>query len=91
MRSSNILIIAVLLMGTTFMGCGGGGEQAEDTSPDTTAVQQDEQHTLQDAADDIQQTHNPISGAQSLINDAHTAADQADERTHELEEAIGDM
>ncbi|MBN2587855.1 MAG: hypothetical protein JXA64_07005 [Candidatus Fermentibacteraceae bacterium] len=93
-----IVLLAGALFCLAFTGCGGGSEEAEappDTSsspeatPDTLSSTGD--GTLRSAAEDILQVQQPLSGAQSLINEAHSAADQANQHNEELQQMIGDI
>ncbi len=97
MRKTIVLLAGVLLC-LACTGCGGSGEEAA-APPDTASspeiasdtLSSTGDGTLRSAAEDILQTQQPVSGAQALINDAHSAADQANQRTEELERLMGDM
>lgn len=84
-------IIAVLVAGalllTTGAGCGAGDEA--EPLPDSTSSENGA--TLRSTAEDILQPRQPPSGARSLIDESHSAAEQANARTETLEEMMGDM
>jgi hypothetical protein len=98
--------IIVLLAGVLFClactGCGGGSEEAE-APPDTTssleavsdtlssAGEDSGNGTLRSAAEDILQPQHDPFGAHALIEDAHSAADQANQHNEELQRMIGDI
>lgn len=86
-----ILVIAMT-------GCGGNegdGSSPPDSLPsDETAADtltSSDDGTLREAAEDILETPRASSGAMNLIDEAHSAADQANQRTQELQEMMGDM
>jgi hypothetical protein len=88
------LFLAVVILSLICLpGCGGSndsdGAGNDELEPDSSEISSS--GTLRDAANEILQPQQPISGAQNLINEAESAADQANERTETLQEMMGDM
>lgn len=92
------MLFALIILGIAVAGCGGdeGTEPAPpdslssaEASADTSASAVD--GTVRSAAQDILETPRASSGAMNLVDEAHSAADQANQRTQELQEMMGDM
>jgi hypothetical protein len=97
MSAKKIFVSGILLV-LAFTGCGGGGEDTEVQADTTSASDEGADSvsstgggTLRSAAEDILETQQAPSGASALIEEAHSAADQANQRTQELQELMGDM
>ena len=88
-RNNNMrytLLISISVLGLS-LSC--GGEPETEILPDSTATTQ--QDTVQ-----IQEVHHTspqdaITGAYNLIDEAQSVTDQANERTEELQQMMGDM
>ncbi len=80
-------VILLFVMLSLSVACGGNDDKAEITADSTATAQPD---TAQ--IEEMQHTspQDAITGAYGLIDDARSAVDQENERTHELEQMMGD-
>ena len=97
MKIQRILLAVAALLIFTIAGCGGGEEEeiapadstAAGESPDSIA--REGESTLRSAAQEILDTPQTPSGAAALVNEAQSAADQANQRTEELQQMMEGM
>ncbi|MFO8183326.1 MAG: hypothetical protein R6U39_04060 [Candidatus Aegiribacteria sp.] len=84
-------IFAVTIAGTVLLSTGAGCGAGDGTEPLPDSTSSENGGTLRSSAEEILQPREAPSGARSLIDDSHSAAEQANARTEALEEMMGDM